>query len=91
MIPEDETGPRVENRRVAPLLCRENAAIDAFSRQCQGGRSLDFVRGSLWLRECSGYILFLVISPEYSSDMRRSLGSMNLLDNPLLGLQVMWI
>ena len=33
MIPEDETGPRVENRRVAPLNCRGNAAITADTRQ----------------------------------------------------------
>ena len=89
MLPEDETGPRVENRRVAPLPCRGNAAIAAFPRQYQGARSLVFVRLFLWLRELSGYIPFLVFAPEYSSDMRRSLGSMYLLENPLLGLQVM--
>ena len=94
---KDVTGPRVENRRVAPLNCRENAAIAAFPRQYQGLRSLVFVRMSLLLQECSWYIPFLVISPEYSSDVRRSLGSTYLqgitylLDNPLLGLQVMQI
>jgi len=81
-------GPRVKNRRVAPLECRGSARIAADQRQFQRVGSLDFVRRSLWLRECSGYIQFLVIVPEYSSDKRRSLGSMHVLENPLLGLQV---
>ena len=88
-LPEDETGPRVENRRVAPLYFRENAAIAAFPRQYHGEKSLDFVSLFLCLRGLSGYIPFLIISSEYSSDMCRRLGSMNLLDNPWLGLQVM--
>ena len=88
---EDETGPRVENRRVAPLECRGSARLAADPRQSQGDGSLDFVRASLWLRECSGYIRFQVILSADSSDMRRRLGSMYLLDNPLLGLQVMRI
>ena len=48
---EDETGPRVETQRVAPLHYRENAAIAAFLRQYQGLRSLVFVRNFHWLRE----------------------------------------
>jgi len=91
MIPEDETGPCVENRRVAPPNCRGNAAIAVDLRQYQGLRSLDFGRRSPSLRDCSWYIPFLVISPEYSSDVRKSLGSTYLLDDPLLGLQVMQI
>ena len=87
--PEDETGPRVENRRVAPHNCRRNAEIAAFPRQYQGLRSLVFVSGSLLVLAASWYIPFLVVLPEYSSDMRKSLGSTYLLDNPLLGLQVM--
>ena len=88
-LPEDETGPRVENRRVAPYYCRGSARIAADTRQSQGLRSLVFVILFLWLRGASRYIQFLVISSAYSSDMRRSLRSMNLLDNPWLGLQVM--
>ena len=89
MLPEDETGPRVENRRVALYYCRGSASIAADPRQYQGLTSLVFVRLFLWLGELSGYIPFLVFAPEYSSDKRRSLGSMHLLENPLLGLQVM--
>ena len=87
---EDETGPRVENRRVAPLHFRENATIAAFPRQYQGLRSLVFVSGSPLVLAASWYIPFLVISPEYSSDVRKSLGSSYLLDDPLLGLHEIW-
>ena len=76
---KDETGPRVENRRVLH-------SIAAFPRQYQGLRSLVFVRTFLWLPGPSWYIPFLVISPEHSSDVRRSLDSTYLLDDPLLGL-----
>ena len=102
--PEDETGPRVEidawlhsiafpveNRRVAPLYCRGNAAVAAFPRQYQGLRSLVFVSGSPLVLAASWYVPFLVFSSEYSSDVRKSLDSMYLLDDPLLGLQVMRI
>jgi len=40
---EDETGPRVKNRCVAPSYCRGNAAIAAFLWQYQGLRSLVFL------------------------------------------------
>ena len=91
MLLEDETGPRVENRRVAPLNCRRNAAVAADPRQYQGITSLVLARIFLWLPGSSWYIPFLVISPELSSDVRRSLDSTYLLDDPLLGLQVMQI
>ena len=89
MIPEDETGPRVKNRRVAPLMGRGSVALAADPRQNQGDNSLVLVPGTVRLRGASWSILFLVISSAYSSDVRKRLGSMNLLDNPLLGLQVM--
>ena len=62
-------------------------AIAAFSRQYQGPRSLVFASGSPLVLAASWYISFLVISPEYSSDVRKGLVSMHLLEAPLLGLQ----
>ena len=91
MIPEDETGPRVENRRVAPLTNHGSAAFAADPRQNQGGNSLVLVRGSVGLRDASWYIPSRVISSADPSDVRKRLGSLYLLDNPLLGLQVMRI
>jgi len=91
MLPEDETGPRVENRRVAPLTSRGSAAIAADPRPNQGENSLVLVRGSVGLLGASWYIPFRVIPSADLSDMRKRLGSMYLLDNPLLGLQVMRI
>ena len=76
-ILDDETGPRVENRRVAPPN--------------QGDISLVLVRGSVLTLEASWYILCRVISSEYSSDVCKSLDSTYLLNDPLLGLQVMRI
>ena len=77
--PEDETGPRIE--------------IDAWPhhwaadpRPNQGDNSLVLVRGSVLSLGASWYIPFMVIAPEYSSDVRKSLGSTYLLDDPLLGL-----
>ena len=88
---EDETGPRVENRRVAPPLSRGSAAITADPRPNQGVISLVLVRGCVVALGASWYILFLVISPEYSSDVSKGLGSTYLLENSLLGLQLMRI
>ena len=91
MLPKDETGPRVKNRRVAPLTGRRFAARAADPRPNQGENSLVLVQGSVELLGASWYTPFLVISFPNSSDMRKRLGSMYLLDNPLLGLQVMRI
>ena len=91
MLPEDETGSRVENRRVAPVTSRGTTARAADPWPNQGDNSLVLVRGTVWLRGASWYILFLVISSAYSSDVRKRLDSTYLLDNPLLGLQVMRI
>ena len=87
--PEDETGPRVENRRVAPPMGRGSTAIAADPRPNQGVISLVLVRRCVVSLGASWFILFLATLPEYSSDMRKSLGSTYLLENPLLGLQVM--
>ena len=87
---EDETRPRVENRRVPPYYCRGNAGIAAFSQQYQGLRSLVFGEWFPSLLGPSWYIQFRVFSPGYSSDVRKGLGSMHLLDVPLLGLQEIW-
>ena len=76
---------------MAPPQGRGFAAIAADPRQNQGQKSLVLVRESVALRGPSWYIQFLVISPEYSSDVSKGLGSMHLLDVPLLGLQVMRI
>ena len=84
-------GPRVENRRVAPQLCRGNAAIAMFPWQYQGDGSLVLAHWFTWLRVASRYILFWVILSADSSDVRKRLGSTYLLDDPLLGLQVMRI
>ena len=65
--------------------------IAADLRQNKGITSLVLARIFLSLPGSSWYVLLLVISPEYSSDVRRSLGSTYLLDDPLLGLQVMQI
>ena len=88
---DNETGPRVENRRVAPPMGRGYAAFAADPRPNQGDISLVLVRGSVLTLEASWYILFRVISSGYSSDVRKSLDSTYLLDDPLLGLQVMRI
>ena len=61
-------------------------SIAAFLRQYQGITSLGFASESPLVLAASWYIPFLVISPEYSSDVRKSLGSSYLLDDPLLGL-----
>ena len=87
--PEDETGPRVENRRVSPQKCRGISGIAAFLRQNQGVKSLILARNISRLRGPSWYIPFLVIWSADPSDVRKRLDSMYLLDNPLLGLQVM--
>ena len=83
---EDETGPRVEDRRVAPPFCRGNAVIAAFPRQYQGQKSLVLPSASPSLLGLSWYILFLVFLAGYSSDMRKGLNSMHLLEIPLLGV-----
>ena len=62
-----------------------------FLRQNQGLRSLVLVRGCAMLRGPSWYIRFRVYSSESSSNMRKSLNSMHLLEVPLLVLQVMRI
>jgi len=84
---EDETEPRVEDLRVAPPYCRGNAAIAAFSRLYQGLGSLVFGEWFLSLLGPSWYTPFRVFSSVYSSDVRKGLGSMYLLEDPLLGLQ----
>ena len=56
-------------------------------RPNQGVSSLVLVRGCVVALGASWYIPILVISPEYSSNVRKSLGSMYLLEDPLLGLQ----
>ena len=71
---------------MVPPLGRGSAAIAADPRPNQGVNSLVLVRGSVWLLGCSWYIPIPVISPEYSSDVRKTLGSSYLLDDPLLGL-----
>ena len=91
MIPEDETGPHVENRRVVPPLDRGYAAIAADPWPNQGVISMVLVRGCVVALGASWYIPFLVISPEYSSDVSKGLGSTYLLEDPLLGLHVMRI
>ena len=58
-------------------------AIVAFSRQYQGPRSLVLVRGFVLLREPSDMLRFGYFRP----DIRKGLGSMYLLKDPLLGLQ----
>ena len=80
---EDETGPRVEDRRVAPPDCRGSAAITADPRQYQGQKSLVLVRESMTFRGASWYIPILVISPDYSSDVSKGLGSTYLLEKSL--------
>ena len=82
MLPEDEMGPRVENRCVAPLTSRGSAALVVDPRQYQGENSLVLVRGSVWLRDASWYIPFWIISSADPSDVRKRLGSMYLLDDP---------
>ena len=84
---EDETGPRVENQLMAPPNCHETAAIAVDPRQYQGQKSLVLVRGPAALLGSSWYIPILVFLPEYSSNMRKGLDSMHLLEIPLLGLQ----
>ena len=88
---EDETGPRVENRRVAPPYCRGSTAIATDLRQYQGQKSLVLVQGCVSFLGLSWYIWFQVYSAESLSNMRKSLDSMHLLEVLLLGLQVMWI
>ena len=83
---EDETSPRIENRHVGPPNCRGISAFAAFSRQNQGVKSLVLARNVSWLRGPSCYIRFWVYSSGSSSDVRKGLGSMHLLDVPLLGL-----
>ena len=80
---EDETRSRVEDRRVAPPPCRGNAASATFPRQHQGPRSLVLVRGCAALRGPSRYTPNRVFSSLYSSDVRKGLGSMYLLEDPL--------
>jgi len=65
--------------------------IAADSRQYQGVSSLVLVRGRATLRGPSWCIQFLVYSAESSSNMRKSLDSMHLLEISMLGLQVMRI
>ena len=65
--------------------------IAADPRQYQGQKSLVLVRESVALLGFSWYIPILVISSEYSSDVCKSLDSTYLLNDPLLGLQVMRI
>ena len=77
---EDETGPCVEDRRVVPPNCRGFTAIVADPRQNQGVNSLVLARILPLLRGPSWYIPIMVFSPEYSSDVRKGLGSMHLLD-----------
>ena len=88
---EDEAGPRVKNRRVAPPMGRGSAAFAVDLRPNQGVNSLVLVRGSVLAPVASWYIPFWVFLSVFSSDVRNSLGSTYLLDNPLLGLQVMRI
>ena len=80
-------GLRVEDRRVASPHCHENMAIAAFSWQYQGPRSLVLVRGFATLWGPSRYAQIRVFSSIYSSDVRKGLGSMHLLEAPLLDLQ----
>ena len=87
MLPEDETGPRVKNRRVAPLPCRRNAAIAAFPRQYQGPRSLGLVCGFASLWRPSRYTQNQLFPSRFASNTRKGLGSMHHLETPLLGLQ----
>ena len=64
---EDETGPRVENRRVDHQWAAD-------PRPYQGQTSLVLVRGFIWLLGVSWYIPILVFLPEYSSDVSKGLG-----------------
>ena len=91
---KSKTPPKIKNCFVLGL-CRglykhrtHHWAADPW--QNQGIFSLVLARIFLWLSGSSWYILFLVILPEYSSDVRSSLGSTYLLDVPLLGLHKIW-
>ena len=84
---EDETRPRVDDRRVAPSYGRENVAIAAFPRPSQGLKSLVFGERFPSLLRPSWYTWFRVYSSGFSSDVRKGLGSMHLLEVLLLGLQ----
>ena len=86
-VPEDETRPRVEHQRVAPPDCHENVAIAAFLWQYQGLSSLVLVRRCTVLRGPSRYAPIRVYSSGSSSDVRKGLGSMYLLEISLLDLQ----
>ena len=63
----------------------------AFPRQYQGPRSLILVRGFVSIRGPSRYAQIRLISSRFASDTRKGLGSMHLLQTPLLGLQEMRI
>jgi len=84
---EGETRPRVENQRVGPPHCHGNAAIAMFLWQFQGPRSLVLVRKLVALRGPSTYAQICLISSRFASDTHKGLGSIHLLETPLLGLQ----
>jgi len=65
--------------------------IAADPRQNQGIISLVLARIFPLLQGPSWYIPILVFSPEYSSDVRKDLDSLHLLEVPLLGLQELQI
>ena len=84
-------GHMSKNRRVARLYGRKNAAIAAFLWPNQGLRSLILASVFPSLQGPSWYTWIQVFSSEYSSDVRKGLGSMYFLEAPLLGIQEMQI